>query len=55
MEAKRVLELEAENEQLRVQLRQLSERLDAAVADTHRQYRRDVVLYRHPQPPARQN
>lgn len=43
---KRVLDLEAENEQLRLQLRQLSERFEAAVADTHRQYRRDLVPLR---------
>lgn len=43
---KRVLDLEAENELLRQQLAQLAERLDAAVAETHRQYRRDLVPLR---------
>ena len=43
---KRVMELEQENELLRVQLHQLGERLDTAVRDTHRQYRRDLVPLR---------
>ncbi len=40
---KRVLELEAANEALQQQLVQMTERVRAAVADTHRQYRRDLV------------
>lgn len=43
---KRVLDLEAENEGLRLQLQQLSEQLESAVAETHRQYRRDLVPLR---------
>jgi len=43
---KRVLELEAENERLRGQLAQLHEQARAAVADAHRQYRRDLVPLR---------
>ena len=43
---KRVLELEAENEALRQQVAQMAERVHAAVADTHRQYRRDLVPLR---------
>ncbi len=43
---KKVLELEMENERLRLQLRELAERLEAAVQDTHRQYRRDLVPLR---------
>ena len=43
---KRVLELEAENEALRQQVSQMTERVHAAVADTHRQYRRDLVPLR---------
>ena len=43
---KRVLELEAENEALRQQVAQMAERVHTAVADTHRQYRRDLVPLR---------
>ncbi len=43
---KRVLELEAENERLRHQLAQMSEALTAAVENTHRHYRRDLVPLR---------
>jgi MerR family transcriptional regulator/heat shock protein HspR len=40
---KRVLELEAENERLRVELAQARTAQDEAVAQTHRTYRRDLV------------
>jgi MerR family transcriptional regulator/heat shock protein HspR len=50
---RRILELEAEIEQLQAQIEALEERAQQAVADTHKQYRRDlvpvkqaVVLYR---------
>jgi MerR family transcriptional regulator/heat shock protein HspR len=52
---KRVLELEAQLDALRGQLDALHERAQEAVAETHRQYRRDLVpvsqsltLYRRP-------
>ncbi|MFN0027818.1 MAG: heat shock protein transcriptional repressor HspR [Acidimicrobiales bacterium] len=40
---KRVLDLEAQNEVLRAQLAALNDTLAAAVRETHRQYRRDLV------------
>ena len=50
---RRILELEAEIEQLQDRIRAIEEQSAQAVADTHRQYRRDlvpvkqsVVLYR---------
>jgi len=39
----RVLELEAENDRLRARLDELDHETRAAVADAHRQYRRDIV------------
>lgn len=43
---KRVLELEAENEDLKAELNQLQEAMTEAVAATHRQYRRELVPLR---------
>lgn len=43
---KRVLELEAEVAALRAELDRVRSQVDAAVADTHRQYRRDLVPLR---------
>ena len=42
----RVLELEAENAKLRAELDKVRSAADEAVADTHRQYRRDLVPLR---------
>jgi MerR family transcriptional regulator/heat shock protein HspR len=43
---KRVLELEAENEALRLQLAKMAEAASVAVEDAHRKYRRDLVPLR---------
>ncbi|MCB1250395.1 MAG: helix-turn-helix transcriptional regulator [Acidimicrobiales bacterium] len=43
---KRVLELEAEVAALRAELDRVRSQVEAAVADTHRQYRRDLVPLR---------
>lgn len=50
-----VLRLEDELRRLRARMEQLERELRDEIRSTHRQYRRDVVLYRQPQPPARQN
>lgn len=42
----RVLELEAENSRLRAELDKVRSAAEEAVADTHRQYRRDLVPLR---------
>lgn len=42
----RVLELEAENARLRAELDEVRTAAEEAVADTHRQYRRDLVPLR---------
>ena len=39
----RVLELEAENQRLRQEIAELRDAADAALAQAHRQYRRDLV------------
>ena len=46
-----VLRLEDELRRLRARMEQLETRLRTEIHETHRQYRREVVLYR-PQPPA---
>lgn len=43
---KRVLELEAENEDLKAELHRLQDAMAEAVAATHRQYRRELVPLR---------
>jgi MerR family transcriptional regulator/heat shock protein HspR len=48
----RVLELEDEVDRLRRRLEQLQKRLHDEVQEVHRSYRRELVLYRPPQPPA---
>jgi hypothetical protein len=47
-----VLRLEDELRRLRIRMGQLERELREEIRSTHRQYRRDVVLYRQPQPPA---
>jgi MerR family transcriptional regulator/heat shock protein HspR len=47
-----VLRLEDELRRVRRRMEQLEARLRTEINETHRQYRREVVLYR-PQPPAR--
>ena len=46
-----VLRLEDELQRLQARIERLEARLQAEIRDVHRQYRRDVVVYR-PQPPA---
>ena len=48
-----VLRLEDELRRVRARMEQLEAALRTEINETHRQYRREVVLYR-PQPPARQ-
>ena len=47
-----VLRLEDELKRAQAQIARLERRLRDEVADVHRQYRRDLVLYRKPEPPA---
>jgi len=47
-----VLRLEDELRRVRARMEQLEAQLRTEIHETHRQYRREVVLYR-PQPPAR--
>jgi MerR family transcriptional regulator/heat shock protein HspR len=47
-----VLRLEDELRRLRRRMDELEARLREEIRETHRQYRRDVVLYQRPQPPA---
>ena len=49
-----VLRLEDELRRVRARMEQLEAALRTEINETHRQYRREVVLYR-PQPPARQH
>jgi len=49
-----VLRLEDELRRLRARMARLEAELRQEIHDTHRQYRREVVLYRPPQPPATQ-
>ena len=50
-----VLRLEDELRRMRARMAQLERELRDEIQLTHKQYRRDVVLYRQPQPPARRN
>jgi len=50
---RRVLELEAEVRQLEAELHEVRAQAQAAVADTHRQYRRDLVPLRQSPVPYR--
>lgn len=47
-----VLRLEDELRRLHGRMEELEARLRAEIRETHRHYRRDVVLYRQSQPPA---
>ncbi len=50
-----VLRLEDELRRLRVRMDALERDLRDEIRRTHRQYRRDIVVYRAPQPPAQRN
>jgi MerR family transcriptional regulator/heat shock protein HspR len=50
-----VLRLEDELRRLRARMNQLEEQLRLEINETHKRYRREVVLYQQPQPPARQH
>jgi MerR family transcriptional regulator/heat shock protein HspR len=47
-----VLRLEDELRRLRARMEQLERELREEIRTTHKQYRRDVVVYHQPQPPA---
>jgi MerR family transcriptional regulator/heat shock protein HspR len=47
-----VLRLEDELRRMRARMEQLEQELRDEIRTTHKQYRREVVLYRQPQPPA---
>jgi MerR family transcriptional regulator, heat shock protein HspR len=47
-----VLRLEDELRRLRTRMERLERELRDEIRNTHRQYRREVVVYRPPQPPA---
>jgi MerR family transcriptional regulator, heat shock protein HspR len=47
-----VLRLEDELRRLRARMGQLERELREEIRTTHKQYRREVVVYRRPQPPA---
>jgi MerR family transcriptional regulator/heat shock protein HspR len=47
----RVLHLQDELTRMHRRLERLENEMHSAIADVHRSYRRDVVLYRPPQPP----
>ena len=49
----RVLRLEDELVRMRRQLDRMEREMHAAIDQVHRQYRRDLVVYRPPQPPAK--
>jgi MerR family transcriptional regulator/heat shock protein HspR len=48
-----VLRLEDELRRMRDRMERLEAQLRLEINETHRQYRRELVLYRPPQPPAR--
>ena len=50
-----VLRLEDELKRLRRRMEQLERELRDEIRSTHKSYRREVVLYRAPQPPARRD
>jgi MerR family transcriptional regulator, heat shock protein HspR len=51
----RVLRLEDEMQQLHRRLERMENEMRRALDDVHRSYRRDLVVYSPPQPPARRN
>jgi MerR family transcriptional regulator, heat shock protein HspR len=50
-----VLHLEDELRQMKRRLARMENEMREALQDVHKQYRRDLVLYRPPQPPVRRN
>jgi MerR family transcriptional regulator, heat shock protein HspR len=48
----RVLHMEDELQRMRRRLERMEREMRAALADVHRSYRRDLVLYEPPKPPA---
>ncbi len=51
----RVLRLEDELARMRLRLDRMEREMRETVEQVHRQYRRDLVVYRPPQPPARRD
>src|SRR5579884_278125 len=51
----RVLHLEDELQRMRRRLERMEQEMRRALDEVHRQYRRDLVLYRPPQPPITTN
>jgi len=51
----RVLHLEDELHRMKRQLARMEAEMREALQEVHRQYRRDLVLYRPPQPPVRKD
>ena len=51
----RVLHLEDELQQMKRRLARMEAEMRVALQEVHRQYRRDLVLYRPPQPPVRRD
>jgi MerR family transcriptional regulator, heat shock protein HspR len=51
----RVLNLEDELQRMKRQLERMEAEMREALQEVHRQYRRDLVVYRPPQPPMRRN
>jgi MerR family transcriptional regulator/heat shock protein HspR len=49
----RVLRLEDELQRMRRRLEEMEAEMRQTITEVHRQYRRDLVLYRPPQPPIR--
>ncbi len=48
----RVLHMEDELDRLRVRMERMEQEMRRSLDEVHRYYRRDLVLYRPPQPPA---
>jgi MerR family transcriptional regulator/heat shock protein HspR len=53
--AERVLRLEDELERMRRRLQRMELEMQRALDDVHKSYRRELVLYRPPQPPTTRN
>jgi MerR family transcriptional regulator/heat shock protein HspR len=51
----RVLRMEDELQRMRKRLERMEREMRSALADVHRSYRRDLVLYEPPKPPAARN
>jgi MerR family transcriptional regulator/heat shock protein HspR len=51
----RVLHLEDELQRMKRRLARVEDEMRQALQEVHRQYRRDLVLYRPPQPPIRRD